>query len=241
MRKFLALLSVALLAFPAMAATPKVWYDTDGVNVWRGEKNGREMTDIEPNKVFGSDYCWFVADSAVWLSNLGDNEAAPIWIPLKKGEICQEIEMDPEQTLVFLCLTTKKTETIAIFDLEGNRLAETPGVMGMGGYTLEWIDPYRCLFTYSVPGTQRGKRSGLWRGAAVMELFGKGGEDFEILVTPVAEPTATENYRAFGVAGDECVVIKYTVKSPKEWEQLDDGAEEAGQSEEIRIPVPAAG
>ena len=129
----------------------------------------------------------------------------------------------------------------AIFDFDGRRWAETPGGIGMGGHRLDWIDPSRCLFTYSVPGTRRGKESGLWHGAAVLEIFTDGNTNTEILVTPVAEPTATVNYRARYVDGDECVVEKNTVKSPKEWEKLDDGAEGTGEFEEIRVPVPAAG
>ena len=80
----------------------------------------------------------------------------------------------------------------------------------------------------------------------VLEIFTNDAKGFEeLLVTPVAEPTATEEYRAVGYDHErgKLIIERRRVKSAKEWEKLDSGVsiDKIGKTEEILVPVPAAG
>ena len=95
MRKFFAVVSlVLLLCVPVLAATPEVWYSTDGKTVWRESKEGREKTNLDPMFVEGADYhedddfYWVEVDSAVWVCNVKNRERMPVRILLRKGEKC---------------------------------------------------------------------------------------------------------------------------------------------------------
>jgi len=250
MKKLLALLLVVFLAFPALAVTPDVWYSTDGRSVWRESKEGRQKVDLNPMFVEGADYSlddgfhWFEAESSVWVCDTKDQKRMPIRIPLREGERCLYAAVNRRWAIVFLSLVYNNDETLALFDMKGKKLAETPGVMGLGnGDSLFWLDGGRFLFTSSVHGTKRGLEENNWHGAAVLELFGEPGGDyskyFEILVTPVAEPTATVNYEADSVDTDtnECCITKYTVPTPEDWLQQ----EPVYEMQDIRVPFPAAG
>ena len=250
MRKFLALLLVALLAFPAQAAAPDVWYSTDGSSVWRESREGRQKVDLNPMFVESADYReddsfhWVNADSAVWICETKNQKRMPVRIPLREGEKCRYVAMNGDWSIFFLSLVYQNDETLALFDAKGNKLAETPGVMGLGnGDSLFWIDGARFLFTSSVHGTKRGPEEYNWHGAAVLELFGEKGGDygkyFEILVTPLVEPTATVDYEAGGIDSDaaKCCITKYTVKSTEDWSQQ----EPVFEMEDISVPFPAAG
>lgn len=250
MKKLLALLLVVLLAFPALAAEPEVWYSTDGRSVWRESKEGRQKTDLNPMFVECADYSqdddfhWVQAESAVWVCDVKEQKRMPIRIPLREGEKCQYVAVNQKWSIVFLSLVYNNDETLALFDAKGKKLAETPGVMGLGnGDSLFWMDGSRCLFTSSVHGTKRGPEESNWHGAAVLELFGEPGGDyskyFEILVTPLAEPTATVDYEASSIDSDtsECCITKYTVPSPEDWLQQ----EPVFEMQDIRVPFPAAG
>ena len=247
MKKSLALLLVVLLAFPAMAAEPEVWYSTDGRSVWRESKEGRQKVDLNPMFVEGADYSlddgfhWFEAESSVWVCDTKDQKRMPISIPLREGEKCLYVAVNHTRSIVFLSLVYNNDETLALFDTKGKKLAETPGVMGLvNGDSLFWIDECRFLFTSSVHGTKRGHEENNWHGAAVFEIFGEPGSSyFETLVTPVAEPTATVDYEAGSVDRDtnECCITKYTVQSPEDWLQQ----EPVFEMEDISVPIPAAG
>ena len=248
MKKFLALVLAALLAFPAMAATPKVWYSTDGKTVWREDGKSRKKVNIDPMFVDDAGYhadselSWFKADSAVWICEEKSRKSKPISIPLRKGEDCDYVSMNSIRTIALLSLVYRGNETLALFDTKGNKLAETPGVLGLGnGNSPLWIDDTRFTFTTSVHGTKRGEWGRNWHGAAVFEIFGEPGSGyFETLVTPLCEPTETVDYEAGGSAdGDtgKCGVTKYTVKSPGEWEK----EEPDFDMEYISVPLPAAG
>ena len=251
MRKFFAVVSlVLLLCVPVLAATPEVWYSTDGRTVWRESKEGREKTNLDPMFVEGADYredddfYWVEADSAVWVCNVKNRDRMPVRIPLRKGEKCWYVAVNTRWGIFFVSLVYNNDETLALFDAKGRKLAETPGVMGLGnGESLFWLDGARLLFTSSVHGTKRGPEENNWHGAAVLELFGEPGGDyskyFEILVTPLAEPTATVDYEAGSIDTDtnECCFTKYTVQSPEDWSQQ----EPVFEMEEIRVPFPAAG
>ena len=247
MKKFLALVLVALLALPALAAAPEVWYSTDGRAVWRESREGRQKVDLHPMFVEepayheDSDLKWFKADSAVWVCETKNRQSRPIRIPLREGERCLYAAVNHTRSIVFLSLVYNNDETLALFDTKGKKLAETPGVMGLGnGDSLFWIDKHRFLFTSSVHGTKRGPEENNWHGAAVFEIFGEPGSSyFETLATPVAEPTATVDYEAGSVDmdTDECCITKYTVQSPEDWSQQ----EPVFEMEDIRVPFPAAG
>ena len=93
MRKLLA--AVALVLLPcavALAATPEVWYSTNGRTVWRESKEWRQKVDLTPMFVEGADYSldddfyWVKADSAVWVCDIKDQKRMPICIPLREGE-----------------------------------------------------------------------------------------------------------------------------------------------------------
>ncbi|MBQ9564989.1 MAG: hypothetical protein IJU98_05320 [Synergistaceae bacterium] len=247
MRKFFVAVALVLLSCAAaLAATPEVWYSTDGRTVWRETRKGREKTDLDPMFVEDAEYHpdselnWVEADSAVWVCET-NRKRALIRVPLREGETCRYAAVNHTRSLVFLSLVYNNDETLALFDAKGRRLAETPGVMGLGnGDSLFWIDKYRFLFTSSVHGTKRGPEENNWHGAAVFEIFGEPGSNyFETLVTPLVEPTVTVDYEAGGIDGDtgECVVLKFTVQSPEDWSQQ----EPVFEMEDIRVPVPAAG
>ena len=220
----------------------------DGRTVWRVTGKNRQKTKLNPMFVEDagwyhpdSELNWVEADGAVWICHTQNQKLQPMRIPLGKGTQCRYAAMNHKRTIVLLSLIYNDNETLTLFDTKGKKLAETPGVMGLGnGNSLFWIDEHRFLFTYSVHGTKRGTDENNWHGAAVLELFGDpGSKYFEILVTPLAEPTATVDYEAGGIDSDadECCISKYTVQSPEDWSQQ----EPVFEMEEIRVPFPAAG
>ena len=112
MRKFFAVVSlVLLLGAPALAATPKVWYITDGRTVWRVTGKNRQKTKLNPMFVEDagwyhpdSELNWVEADGAVWICHTQNQKLQPMRIPLGKGTKCRYAAMNHKRTIVLLSL-----------------------------------------------------------------------------------------------------------------------------------------
>ena len=161
--------------------------------------------------------------------------ASGAWAANINPENYDELEVDPFKSVMFLF---KSPHTIDLYTTDGknDKLLER-----VHGYLpLYWIDDYRCVFTYCVPDKKRGTAPDdlPWRGVAVLEIFSDmNNKAEEILITPVAEPTETEDYIAVSTDDENCAVERWSVPEAKDWDNP--GVDVL--HERFEVPLPAAG
>ena len=161
--------------------------------------------------------------------------ASSAWAAKINPEDYDELEVDPLKSVMILF---KSPHTIDLYTTDGKNDKLLERVQGY--LPLYWIDDYRCVFTYCVPDKKRGTAPDAlpWRGVAVLEIFsGMNNKAEEILITPVAEPTATEDYIAVSTDDENCVVERWSVPEAKDWDNP--GVDVL--HERFEVPLPAAG
>ncbi len=161
--------------------------------------------------------------------------ASGAWAAKINPENYDDLEVDPLKSVMILF---KSPHTIDLYTTDGKNDKLLERVQGY--LPLYWIDDYRCVFTYCVPDKKRGTAPDAlpWRGVAVLEIFSDmNNKPGEILITPVAEPTETEDYIAVGTNDENCVVERWSVPEAEDWDSP--GVDVL--HERFEVPLPAAG